>query len=98
MWTSTDDGMTWSEHTVWEDPDEAGFRIHDTAVTESGLLLAGYQDRPGQPGVELMHHSADGISWDHCWTAPVEFLAIEPLDDTLVAVTGTGNTSVWAGL
>jgi hypothetical protein len=98
VWTSTDDGMTWSEQTVWEDPDEAGFRIHDTAMTDSGLLLAGYQDRPGQPGVEFMHHSADGISWDHCWTDPVEFLAIEPLDDAVVAITGTGNALVWTEL
>ena len=42
---------------------------------------------------------ADAISSAVETIAPtIEFLAIEPLDDTLVAVTGTGNTSVWAGL
>jgi hypothetical protein len=95
VWTSTDGGTTWSEHTVWDDPDHAGFDIRDTAVIESGLLLVGYQDRPGQPGVEFVHHSADGISWNHCWTDPVEFLATEPLGDTLVAATGTGIASRW---
>lgn len=93
VWVSTDDGRTWSEHTVWDDPDRAGFTINDVAITESGLLVAGYQDRPGRPGVEFVHHSSDGMSWRHCWD--LEIQAIEPFGEALVAVTGVGTVHVW---
>jgi hypothetical protein len=95
VWVSNDGGRTWTERTVWADPGRAGFQIHDTAVTGSGLLLAGYQDRPGSVGVEFVHHSSDGVSWEHCWTDPVEVRAIESFGDAVVAVTGTGTVLVW---
>ena len=97
VWVSTDEGATWSEHRVWIEPDEPGFQIHDTAVIESGLLLAGYQDKPDTAGVEFVHYSSDGMTWQHCWMPdPLELVAMETFGDALVAVTGTGTVYVWS--
>ena len=69
-------------------------------ITDSGFLVAGYQDRrggpQGPPGVEFVHYSTDGMKWQHCWTDPLDVLAIEPFGDALVAVTGTGTVQVWS--
>jgi hypothetical protein len=95
VWMSTDAGRSWSEHSIWDDPGREGFAVHDTAVTESRLLVAGYQDKPEAAGVEFVHHTSDGINWEHCWTDPLELLAIESFGDALLAVTGTGTVYVW---
>lgn len=95
VWVSTDTGRNWSERTVWDEPGQPGFQLYDTAVTDFGVVLTGYQDKPGQPGLEFVHHSADGISWEHCWLDPPELAAIEPFGDAIVAVSGIGDIYVW---
>jgi len=64
-------------------------------VTDVGLLLTGYQDRPGSPGGEFVHRSDDGAAWQHCWTDPLGVLAVEPFGDSLVTISGTGVAYTW---
>lgn len=96
VWVSIDGGATWTEHSVGGDFRTNGFRIHDFIVTERILILSGYQDRWGEPGRYFLHHSPDGIAWQHCWTDPHELTSIELHGDGIVAYdSGSGAVLVW---
>jgi hypothetical protein len=94
VWVTTDAGVTWTEHAVWSDPDDAGFQAFDLAATGDGFTLAGYQDRPADRGVHFVHHSEDGTTWQHCWTDPHELSSIEMMGDSTVAY-DSGNGLVY---
>lgn len=95
VWVSTDEGATWNERTVSDDPEPAAFWVDDVAATPSGLLIAGHRDEPGGPSTGFVYSSRDLVSWQPCWTDGLELGALDVLGDGLVAVTGDGTVHVW---
>lgn len=96
VWASTDNGVSWTEHTVWDEPGQPGFQTYDSAATDFGLLLTGYQDRQGENGESFAHHSEDGVDWRHCWTSPHELTSIVSFGNAIVAHdSGSGHVRVW---
>jgi len=96
VWVSTDDGVTWNEHSVGGDVTSTAYAISDIATTDFGVIVAGSQDRPSGVGESFLHHSSDGVVWQHCWTNPREISEIEPFGDALVAYdAGSGDVYLW---
>ena len=96
VWVSTDRGATWTKHSVGGDYDFVGYVLHDAVVADLGLVLAGRQDGRADTTGSFLHHSTDGMAWQHCWTNPHEFVAVERLGDSIVAYDSTtGDTYVW---
>ncbi len=96
VWVSTDAGVTWTEHRVGSEVASRGFAIYDTAATEFGMILAGSQDTPSDGDGSFLHHSVDGVVWQHCWTDPRAITEIEPFGDALVAFdSDSGDVYVW---
>lgn len=97
VWVSTDQGATWTKHSVGGDYRFDGYVLHDAVVVDVGLVLVGRQDdRTGTAGY-FLHHSIDGMDWQHCWTNPREFVAVERLGDSVIAYDSTvGDIFVWA--
>ena len=99
-WVSTDDGATWDEYPIDDQP----AREHeswDLAATRLGLLLTGRHDW-GVEHASLLHYSTEGTHWQTCATprlddgAAAHFTEIAMLGDTLIILDSeTGIFHTW---
>ncbi len=94
LWVSHDNGVSWSEHVVSDEPGGQGWWTSNVAVTDYGFLVAGLLDTPAGPDGPFVYYSDDAATWQQCWTEPFEFASIDVLGDTVLAG-ADGPLYVW---